>query len=720
MRWVTAVWLSAALVAATAALHLTTEHDLHTVRTSPNGLDTNTKPHIVQELTIIKGEETENPSAKYFASNSNSPESSATQTKSNSDESETNSRSKTSEATEDGENGSIESSDNGSSQSIQSDSRDALSNEGDGTINGEETTPTSTTVEQPAITEEPTTESTSEDCTTEEQSATTTPEPGESSDEEEDDATVVETSTGRVRGHLWRDKTEIISYLDIKYGTFKNYFEAPVSPEADEESIHEKKDHSIRCPQLQGDKSVGVSECLTLSIFKPSKADLHGASVLVHIHEGNFINESADPAIYGPDHLVSQEIILVLPNYRLGPLGFLCLQNETARGNAALKDLALALSWVKENIRNFGGDPDNIAVSGEGTAGALAGYLALSPMSKNNVKKVITESGSVLSHWAIDRNPILTATSLVTSITGSWASWEDIDIEVLMLASRYIVWRPCLENKTENVKHFMVETPWTMLQKEGINVTFMIGSAEYAGVHESLKHTAASIALLNANHSLLLPNDLEFETTEDMARVGTRVKAQYFSEGDITLSNVKNRTLYYTDMAYLGPVLRTARSLVNAGSTVYFYEFSFVGELNRELAAVEKQADGAVRGDTIGYLFYQEGDLSDLGEKEQNMITMMIELWTSFLKTGTPKAEGIDWNKFEKGNEAQEQLLTIGTETAMSTGVHVNRLRLWTEVYNQHFVDRSLALGVSPSVYTVLFLQAVFFITFFKNAGHFF
>lgn len=679
MLWVTAVWMSA--VAATAALHLTIEHDLHTDQTNPASLGTN--QHIIhvvngsEELTVIKDDETENPSAKNLASNN--PESSASRTKSNSDESDRNSRSKISEASEDSENVSIKNSENGSSRSIQSNSGDASSGgggegegqgegegeeegggvgegegEGEGNNNGEETTTDSTTIEE---TTPEATESTTEP-TTEDQSTATTSGIGGPSEDEEDDATIVETSTGRVRGRLWQGKSEIISYIDIKYGTFKNHFEvcitdkikfsriflnshsiffhfqAPVSPEADEDSIHDEKDHSIRCPQLQGDKNVGVAECLTLSIFKPSKADLTSASVLVHIHEGNFINESANPEIYGPQHLVSEDIILVLPNYRLGPLGFLCLQNETAQGNAALKDLVLALSWVKENIKNFGGDPDNIAVSGEGTAGALAGYLALSPMSKTIVKKVITESGSVLSHWAIDRNPILTAKSLATSITGSWASWEDIDIGVLLLASRDIVWRPCLENKTENVEHFMVEAPWTMLQKEGINVTFMIGSAEYAGVHESLTHTAASIAQLNANHSLLLPNDLEFENTDDMARVGTRVKAQYFSEGDITLSNVKNRTLYYTDMAYLGPMLRTARSLVNAGSTVYFYEFTFVGELNRELAAVETQAVGAVRGDTIGYLFYQEGDLSDLGEKEKNMISLMIELWTSFLKTG--------------------------------------------------------------------------------------
>ncbi|KAJ8723599.1 hypothetical protein PYW07_007579 [Mythimna separata] len=682
MRWVTAVWMSAALVA-TSALHLTVEHsDLPVNQTGPPDLDLLPKHYLVsgfQELHVGKEEELENVSFKEpLKPDSSSSQHDKTDESDSESNAESDSKSRSIRASGDQENGP------GESEPLPE---------------PEEPGP-----EEPAP----------EDTEPEEDGAnqdTTNP---------DDDDTIIETSTGRVRGHFWRDSKNIISYIDIQYGTFTHRFEAPVFPEAVEDHLHDEKAHKVLCPQLQGDEQVGVPDCLTLSIFKPHKEKLSGASVLVHIHEGNFINESANPDKYGPEHLVSEGIILVLPNYRLGPLGFLCLGNGTAYGNAALKDLALALRWVKENIKKFGGDPENIAVSGEGTAGALAGYLALSPMSKDNVNKVITESGSVLSHWAIDRNPTLTATNLATNIPGSWESWETIDMKNLLLAARNIAWRPCVENKTENVAHFMVETPWKMLQENKIKATFMIGSAEYAGVHESLKHTAASIALLNSNYSLLLPNDLRFESDNEMTTVGNKVKDQYFPGEAITLNNVKNRSLYYTDMSYLGPVLRTARSLVYSGSTVYFYEFAFVGDLNRELAAIEKQADGAVRGDIINYLFYQKGDLSDIGEKEKKMIEQMTKLWTTFLKTGTPTANEIEWTKFKNGTAAQEQLLTIGAETVLTTGVHARRLALWTDLYDRHFIERSLALALSPSVYSVLLLQAVFFITFFKNAEHFF
>lgn len=59
--------------------------------------------------------------------------------------------------------------------------------------------------------------------------------------------------------------------------------------------------------------------------------------------------------------------MLVTVNYRLGPVGFLSLDDPDLNipGNAGLKDQAYALKWVQRNIANFGGDPNNVTVFGE-------------------------------------------------------------------------------------------------------------------------------------------------------------------------------------------------------------------------------------------------------------------------------------------------------------------------------------------------------------------
>lgn len=64
---------------------------------------------------------------------------------------------------------------------------------------------------------------------------------------------------------------------------------------------------------------------------------------------------------------MQKDVILVTVNYRLGPVGFLSLEDPDLNipGNAGLKDQTFALKWVQKNITNFGGDPNNVTVFGE-------------------------------------------------------------------------------------------------------------------------------------------------------------------------------------------------------------------------------------------------------------------------------------------------------------------------------------------------------------------
>ena len=70
-------------------------------------------------------------------------------------------------------------------------------------------------------------------------------------------------------------------------------------------------------------------------------------------------------ALYCPEHLLDHDIILVSINYRVGPLSFLTLENDELPGNLALRDQILALEWIQENIKYFGGDPDKVTIAGE-------------------------------------------------------------------------------------------------------------------------------------------------------------------------------------------------------------------------------------------------------------------------------------------------------------------------------------------------------------------
>lgn len=62
----------------------------------------------------------------------------------------------------------------------------------------------------------------------------------------------------------------------------------------------------------------------------------------------------------GPDYYLDHDVILVVPNYRLGPIGFLSTEDENCPGNFGLKDQTMALKWIQQNIDRFGGDPERL------------------------------------------------------------------------------------------------------------------------------------------------------------------------------------------------------------------------------------------------------------------------------------------------------------------------------------------------------------------------
>ena len=76
------------------------------------------------------------------------------------------------------------------------------------------------------------------------------------------------------------------------------------------------------------------------------------------------------------------DVIIVTVNYRLGPFGFLTLGIDEAPGNQGMMDQRLSMIWVKENIGNFGGDPNQVTIAGESAGSFSVFYHMISPGSQ--------------------------------------------------------------------------------------------------------------------------------------------------------------------------------------------------------------------------------------------------------------------------------------------------------------------------------------------------
>ena len=196
----------------------------------------------------------------------------------------------------------------------------------------------------------------------------------------------------------------IITFYGIPYAqscSGKNRWRAPKKI-----NLHHSHQESIKGPsafQTLVNKSFmfdptlpdSSEDCLNLNIGSPENAS--NLPVMIWIHGGAYLTGSANGALYSMEALASKGVILVTLNYRLGPLGFLKLDEVTnglipSTGNEGLLDQRLAIQWVKENIEAFGGDPENITIFGE-SAGAWSCALQVGMGIKGDFQKVICQSG---------------------------------------------------------------------------------------------------------------------------------------------------------------------------------------------------------------------------------------------------------------------------------------------------------------------------------------
>ncbi|XP_017834845.1 carboxylesterase 1F [Drosophila busckii] len=205
--------------------------------------------------------------------------------------------------------------------------------------------------------------------------------------------------------------TRIYSFLGLRYA------EPPVGQLRYARPVYKRlagdldaKRHGPPCiqphPQQRG-IIIGNEDCLLLNVYTPQMPDeTTGLPVFVWIHPGGFRFGSA--AQYDATPMAQEGAIVVAPQYRLGSLGIMGDGTKEFDGNLAMFDLAAALRWVNDYISNFGGDPKQVQAIGHGSGAASAMYLSMSRAARSagDVHGVVAMSGTALSQYAMDRDPV--------------------------------------------------------------------------------------------------------------------------------------------------------------------------------------------------------------------------------------------------------------------------------------------------------------------------
>ena len=152
----------------------------------------------------------------------------------------------------------------------------------------------------------------------------------------------------------------------------------------------------------KGETYTYSEDCLFLNVFIPCDArEGDKLPVLVYIHGGGFTGGCGHEKHFDGPVWPTKGVIGVTLNYRLGPMGFLCLpelaEEAGHTGNYGLYDQLTAIQWVKANIAAFGGDPDNITIMGQSAGGMSVQQHCLSPLSDGLFHKAVMSSGGGVS-----------------------------------------------------------------------------------------------------------------------------------------------------------------------------------------------------------------------------------------------------------------------------------------------------------------------------------
>jgi para-nitrobenzyl esterase len=477
------------------------------------------------------------------------------------------------------------------------------------------------------------------------------------------DPLVIKTDQGKVQGKMSADG-QTRAFLGVPYAAppVGPLRWKPPQPAAKWQGVRQATSFGNRCfQQDRYDDMVfrdpGESEdCLTLNVWIPAAKPKGKLPVMVWIYGGGFTGGGTSEPRQDGEHLTHKGVLVVSMNYRLGIFGFMATHELIAEdahhsaGNYGLLDELACLQWVRHNIAQFGGDPDNVTIFGESAGSFAVSAQMASPLARGLFAHAIGESGGAFASKELPFPPQQEVAKMtedyfhrVLSDSSLAALRATSSQEILKLGSTKAPGKPPFQPDTDG--YFLPETVATIFAA-GLQarVPLLAGWNRDEQSGDVLKDPQRQ-----KMEGLRATAVKEFgPQAEDFLKV-------YHADDDAEALRAAedfagDRFLVYSTWAWL-------EAQVTGGSPAYRYLFAQPSPGD----PFHPAADGAFHSDEIEYVF---GNLDSrkgaaFRPEDYKLSDLMQTFWTNFAKTGDPNSFGAPhWPAYDAAGSWQVMRLS--------------------------------------------------------------
>nr|XP_006632838.2 PREDICTED: neuroligin-3 isoform X1 [Lepisosteus oculatus]XP_015206860.1 PREDICTED: neuroligin-3 isoform X1 [Lepisosteus oculatus]XP_015206861.1 PREDICTED: neuroligin-3 isoform X1 [Lepisosteus oculatus] len=440
--------------------------------------------------------------------------------------------------------------------------------------------------------------------------------------------------------------------------------------------------------------------------------DTGAKPVMVFIHGGSYM-EGTGNMIDGSVLASYGNVIVITLNYRVGVLGFLSTGDQAAKGNYGLLDQIQALRWISENIGYFGGDSNRITVFGSGIGASCVSLLTLSHHSEGLFHRAIIQSGSALSSWAVNYQPVKYTRLLAEKVGCNVLDTLDM-VDCLRKKSA----RELVEQDIQPARYHVAFGPVIdgdvipddpeilMEQGEFLNYDIMLGVNQGEGLRfvENVVDSEDGVSGNDFDFSVSDFVDSLYGYPEGKDTLRETIKFMYTDWADRENPETRRKTLValFTDHQWVEPAVVTADLHARYGSPTYFYAF-----YHHCQSLMKPTWSDAAHGDEVPYVFgipmIGPTDLfpCNFSKNDVMLSAVVMTYWTNFAKTGDPnkpvpqdtkfihtkanRFEEVAWSKY---NPQDQLYLHIGLKPRVRDHYRATKVAFWKHLvphlYNLH------------------------------------